>query len=381
MKIKICTYPRKILSISHDIEIIKSILLYADEIELVSPNAAMLFSIMMIPYIEEKEKIKFITEIFPIIDRDEKNLKNLNLFISEYERLSKKKRKVGDDLKIYLMIKKGLDESWKILKDGIEERFDYQEFKLLEPLIDNQILKINTIIKNEEDLENDKFCELMQENIQDSINNENYYPLFDEDIGNLARAMAKEGYIQISDIDKSRSTHVGITSNLLSRLPQFGDLSIDELIDLRKDLNKYLVRFKSAMIEYSDIIETLPWDKDFKKECEKIEDLKILPEILNIEECVKSNKYLKKLVTTITSEPLTTSSATGLGLLITQLSALPTLANISLGFASGSAIALGKSFSSWKRERNDIERNKLFFYYKAKNKLDKRVKAVNDATK
>lgn len=369
INIKICTFPRKEVSVQHDIDIIKSIILYADNIELVSPNTTMLLSVYALPYLDESDQILFLKQTYPLLVTDKKKISDFDNMISEYEKLLKKKRKPRDELLLFLKIKNRLKKSWDQLRIGVEDKFNNTGIKELLPAIEEKILKINRMGTKEKDFEDDNFANLLIENIKDSILKNNIYPLFDEKIGDLVGAMSKEGIIEISNINKERTNHIAFTSNILERLPSFSDQKIDELIDIRKDLQKYLINFRSAMVKYSSTIENLPWDKDFPKECEKLLISDVYPTIEAIEEQVKANSYLRKLAKTFFNDPLTVAPYTALGLIISQLSTLSTLSTVGLGLSAGTAVAVDKSVTKWMDEKKDIEKNQLFFYYKAGKKI------------
>jgi hypothetical protein len=91
------------------------------------------------------------------------------------------------------------------------------------------------------------------------------YPLFDDSAGQLVNTAIKEGKLVPLNTSASRAKQVGLSSNLLNRLPSFYNASVDEIVDIRKELDKPLVHFRSAIIKFSKEIESSSWERDSHK--------------------------------------------------------------------------------------------------------------------
>ncbi|MDQ4679403.1 hypothetical protein, partial [Stenotrophomonas maltophilia group sp. RNC7] len=131
----------------------------------------------------------------------------------------------------------------------------------------------------------------------------NSYPLFDEYANNLMGSAISEGIVNISDMDKYKAIHAGLTDKLLFKLPSFEFAEVDEILDIRKELERPLLRFRGKTIEYAESIQTLPWDKDFEDECCILYNKEIVPSILEIEEMIEDNNIIKNLgITLLTDE-------------------------------------------------------------------------------
>ena len=123
--------------------------------------------------------------------------------------------------------------------------------------------------------------------IANAIQSDHTYPLLDNPTGRLVDTAIKEGIIDVSEILVARARGVGLASDLLQNLPLFDNASVDEVISIRRELEKPLIRFRSSMIEFSDEINSATWDTDFPLECETIFNRKVRPAILEIEESVR----------------------------------------------------------------------------------------------
>jgi hypothetical protein len=95
-----------------------------------------------------------------------------------------------------------------------------------------------------------------------------------------------------------------LAGHLLARLPSFEQASIDEIIDIRTELDNPLTRFRGAVIKFSDQIRSASWDQDFTSDAETVFHKEVKPSVLEIEEAIKSNRYLDSLLRKFVDKPL-----------------------------------------------------------------------------
>jgi hypothetical protein len=150
----------------------------------------------------------------------------------------------------------------------------------------------------------------------------------------------------------------------------FERASIKETLQIRKELEAPLTGFRSAVISFSDEIRTSAWDSDFAYEGDKVFWQKVEPAVAEIEEAVRTNRFLKKLTKKVLDRPLTVPSGPGLALIISQVNALPEVLKHSVGLAAEvaapSLVAIYEAFDDWRHDRTILEQNHLYFYYRAK---------------
>jgi hypothetical protein len=152
---------------------------------------------------------------------------------------------------------------------------------------------------------------------------------------------------------------------LFERLPLFDQATVNEILDIRRELETPLTRFRSSIIRFSDSIRTAAWDEDFSFEADQIFQRDVQPAVLDLEEAVKTNKYLIALLRKVVDKPLTIPSASALGILMSKLSALPDIASQAFGLASASGLLAYDAYKDWLKDKRKIEENQLYFYYKA----------------
>ena len=192
---------------------------------------------------------------------------------------------------------------------------------------------------------------------------------FDKEL--IEDAIAYIMQLGVSDIALAKVKQLHVAANLFSRLPTFDNANIAEIFDIRRELEKPLVRFRGVLGEFSQEIRAEPWNNDFPIEVEMLVQRRIEPAILDIEEQVRSNHYLEKLSRRLIKEPLEVAGGSAIGVMIGSLSSVsPGLVAVFGAITGGGALAL-EAYSDWKDKQQETEGNQLFFYYDIGHRLSK----------
>ena len=372
LKLTIVAYPTSGLSLEKEIQLIKVGLLYADKITLCSLTSSMIISIIGLTTLNEKARVDFLEHILPYTTKEPSDLSNISVFINKYRELLKKKRLSREELLIKMRIKKLLDDTWKQIEDTLNRIPEEYGLNKLIPAFESGNLDITILgTQSTEETYIDDVLKEFVDIVGKEVINGKTYPLFDEDTGKLISAGIKEGFFKYSNSDSEKSRHIGFVSDLIQRLPTFEEASIDEVLDIRKELEKPLIRFRSAMIKYSEEIKHEVWEEEFINDAEKIFLREIEPAILDIEEAVKSNKYLSHLVTGLLNKPMVIPSTSGLGVLISSLSNFPKFSAAALGLIAGTGLIAYNACKEWEEKSDQLKRAQLYFYYKTGKLLNK----------
>ncbi len=210
------------------------------------------------------------------------------------------------------------------------------------------------------------YFNLLKESVHSS------YPLFDPQSNDLMKAAVNSRIINLSASDKRKITHASLTDNYIQRLPSFSEASMKELIDIKKELSNPLVRFRKKMLEYSESIQSMPWDKDFEAECELLYEKEVMPALLEIDECTKDGSFIKKLGSKFFTDEGLWKSTGGLVVSIAAGGVISSFNNVISADAAmltaGGAYVIAKiatTYQEHKAKRREIQRKDLYFYYKA----------------
>ena len=132
------------------------------------------------------------------------------------------------------------------------------------------------------------------------------------------------------------------------------------------------------MLEYSESIQSMPWDTDYESECELLYNKEVVPALLEIEESTKDGSFIKNLGRKFLTDEGVWRSTGGLVVSIAAGGVISAFNNaISSDTAmlvTGGAYAATKIASAYEEytaNKREIERKDLYFYYKAGRLLDK----------
>ena len=198
------------------------------------------------------------------------------------------------------------------------------------------------------------------------------FPLFDETSNHLMRSAVEARVINLNESEKRKIIHAGVSDNLIQRLPSFDSASVDEILDIRKELSDPLIRFRSKVQSYSESIQTVPWNDDFENECSLLYNQEVAPAILEIDELTKEASFVKNLVGKVTSDGDFRKVAGELVIGIAAAGVIPSFTQIvSQDVAALSAGGLwatskiAEAYKEYREKKQEISKKDLYFYYRA----------------
>jgi hypothetical protein len=271
----------------------------------------------------------------------------------------------------------GIEELNSAIKNGFLELHSFKSTNTNDMVANfmaesiESAIAASTGIKKRTTSQDDKIISEFVEQVFDSVSNGHTYPLFDEQTASLVQAGIKENKISVPEFGLDRGKQIGLVKHLFEYLPTFENATIDEILDIRKELDMPLTRFRRAIINFSQDIKSASWDKDFPPEADKIYYRDVAPALLEIDECVKSNKFLVTLLKTIAEKPAVLPTGSLFSIAISQLSSLPNEIAASLGVGIASASLIYEAYDQWSKNKKAIEQNLLYFYYGTNKRLSK----------
>lgn len=363
-------------SLEREMNYIKSALLYADKVTLISPLAYMFNRLTdKGNNLNERTVIKLIEQILPLAKlNDTIFYEETYPVIKEFSNIIHSKRYKSIPYVKKLEIQRQLRSFTMEVCEVMFSLVGEQHGNELQTLINKGQVEIEEFNHSLGDLDLcvKDYCDLLTKSIQSS------YPLFDTQSNDLMKAAVDSRIVNLSSIDKQKITHAGLTDNYIQKLPSFSEASMDELIDIKNELSKPLTRFRGKMLEYSESIQSMPWDTDFESECELLYNKEVVPALLEIEEGTKDGSFIKNLGRKFLTDEGVWRSTGGLVVSIAAGGVISAFNNaISSDTAmlvTGGAYAATKIASAYEEytaNKREIERKDLYFYYKAGRLLDK----------
>ena len=154
----------------------------------------------------------------------------------------------------------------------------------------------------------------------------------------------------------------------ISSLPGFEEAAVDEIIDIRKELNKYIIPYRAAILKMAGNIKEVPDTESLQRECMVLYLRDIEPQVASINAAIADNNVFKNIAKNFVTSEKTWAS---MGALAT---AFITTGDIANALSVGTAAAFGgwsiaKSIISSLEEKKKIKDNEIFFLYQAGKKL------------
>lgn len=360
----------KIVNIDRELQYVKSALLYADKILLISPLAYMYTQLSWKGVtINEKDIVRILNTCMPMIEEyDKSSLPMMKKALEEFSSLFYSKRYKGVPYLQKLEIRRQLSEMAAKIDSFLMGMIGEKQATELNRLIDSKRLTLQKFEHNIMDVEGgvEEYFHHLKTTIKNS------YPLFDKESNDLMVAAVQSHIINLSESDKQKITHAGMSDNLIQRLPSFEIASVDEILDIRKELDPSLARYRAEMLNYSETIQAMPWDDGFEYECTKLYYTKVVPAITEIDELTKENTFLKNLGFSALSSGDVLRTAGGLAISIAAGGVIGALNDVvstdTAVLVSGGAWAASKvaeAFREYRKKKREIQKKELYFYYKA----------------
>lgn len=393
LHIAIGTAPRPVPNLDEEIRLLKPALLYGDKVTLISPMAALIGGVLDVARLDTDALIKLIVDVAPVVAPD--GADDLAAGVREYRRLKQKRGKPLDEiLKVnrfgYGMRQMFQSEMLPVLQDmamtsGADELAPAIEADLLEvsPLVTRgHYPDLRHLFEGHTDAFADDVVSSYLEQVTELVSKRGTYPLFDDQTGKLLAMGVHEGVFDIPPGADERGKQVHAAAAFMDRLPTFENASISEILHIRDELGEPLVRFRAAMIRIGDLIEAPPHEEEFRDQIDKLYGEQIAPSLLEIDDRIRDNDYLRRLVGNLGPE-LGVVAGGVLTAVVARTADLPQLIvgvssdPVSQAIAYAGGVTSVTSLSGWAlkqlseqaNESRDIERQDLFFLYRAEKLL------------
>ena len=363
-------------NIDRELQYVKSALLYADKVTLISPVAYLYVQLSENgTNLNERSIIKLLKYVLPLCEQQSpETFKQGQAVIDQLSKLVFSNRYSSLPMVQKLEMKRMLNTISKDIDSFLLKMIGKDEGEQLKNLLKSEKLVLKRFEHSLADVDRcvSEYFGMLKDSVRDS------YPLFDEVSNNLMATAVKSRIIKLSDTDCRKITHAGVSDNIIHRLPSFDQAPVDEILDIRKELHDPLIRFRAKMLEYSDSIQVMPWNKDFVSECSILYEKEIAPAILEIEERTKENSFIRNLAKNVITDGDFLKSSGGLMVGVAAAGVISSFSQaVSMDtaiIATGGAWAVQKiatTYDEYNKTKREIAKNDLYFYYQAGKRLDK----------
>jgi hypothetical protein len=372
------------LSLENDLLLVKAGLLYADRVRLCSIGSSLALDFVRLMGASPAQQLGFIEKYFATLaPTNPEAAATMREFIPLYRDLRQRRRGTLSKAQIQTRfeLQAGMKKAWDSFEEGIGEFLRVAGADGIMEAVDTGLLDVHRFEaggvermgglgqadqdRREEEFVWDlfwEFLDLIDEAVADGDTN----PLFDQMSGDLLRTGVEAGVVSPTESGIARGRHSGLATDLLRRLPLFEKATVQEVLDIRRELESPLIRFRGAVMEMSDTIRSAAWDEDFPSDADAAFRRAVEPAILEIEEAVEVNGSLSSL---LLKGFRPGDLATGLGVMLSTLAGLPDVASVLLGGGTAASMTARGAYKEWREDREKIETNQMYFYYETRERL------------
>lgn len=380
------------LDFAEDMNLIKSSILYADDIELIGMAEYAIYKYLPRQLNASKDLESLFKNFIPLLqsvgtEESRQALQQIDFATQQIKILAPylQKKKHRDKKEILTQIR--FNQLERQAKEQLESHIDRlasgQGTKELSDLVARKIVSVydygfNGFDTNE--LAGGYFANLMS-----VMKNSLAYPLFDKASTEAIRGVAQSKLLDIGNTNPEVLRHAGIASNILMTLPTLKGASVDELLALKKEYSKPLIQFRSAIYGFSEQIKSLPWDDDFQYDCLKLYNTQVVPSVAEINEVLMDTSVLKNLgkqiltdeeirkqsgyvigglATAVTTTSSMVDAMGAIKTLIMGLSMIVVSKEAFAGFMKVASMAV-KANDTVKEKREKATSNSMYYYYLA----------------
>jgi len=369
------------LSLENDSRLLKAGLLYADRVRLVSVGSSLALRMLADARSGPDHQLDFLERHFrENVSRDDPEAAATVLeFIRLYRPLRHGRNLSKEQLRLKLQLSRKLGEIWAEFKEsweGFVRRAGVDEILAARRsgLVDIDGFSAGSVERGvalspeaTELRSGEYYGEITTElfgMLAGAVEGGKTHPMLDEQAGELVRLGVEAGEISVTETGRAMGRHGGLASDLLRRLPLFDAASVDEVLSIRRELDRPLVKFRGAVSEFSDGMRASGWDPDFAGDAEEVFTREVAPAVQEIEEKIRDNRFLAELLPRMT-RPQDWGVGAGLGMMAYNLASLPELASLAVAGGVGFAGATRNVYLEYREGQREIEGQRLFFYREA----------------
>lgn len=300
VRIVVCAYPSN--TIHSVVDLVKSAVLYGDEVVLYSPIGSFLGHLAVLAEGDGAELAELMVSAGHVLN-DEFAAKLADLdathgpgtarrFIvgisNPNSMLRTTLRKQGGAESLDL---EQFDESFKRVRQEFEDTTQSQlrsaGFEEVSAAFDAGILKLAPLGDGEDLYES--FTRQLDEVLTDT----SVYPLFDDELTQFVKTLAEHGKLGQVTYNRAHGAQAATADRMLGQLPTFPLATMDEVVGIRDRLKDPLIRFRSEIIDVTTTLELDALDNDFEEASVELWHSRVAPRLLELHEVVHEEGILR----------------------------------------------------------------------------------------
>jgi hypothetical protein len=358
-------------SMANEVKHCHAALLYADEVQLISPRAALMKSAAHFGSCSAIDLVRLMVTVGPSIAPESTHLMELVqalINVPQWMLLTEELRGQHQDLMASLL--RETEPMQALLEENAQALLKQSGFDELQLAIDEGILSIDDVygadIPSLVD-EGDPMLVGFMAKIQEVLTSGNVYPLFDADASNLVRTGVKAGIFTPVKVARRLGSDAAMASGLFDRLPNFPYATTNEIIGIRRELALPLQRFRQGVRGLTEAIQVPPESDEFAHEIEDAWHLTVAPALNEIDESIQSNSSLRNLLSRSVMDASTSLPTLTAGGTLAASLAVAAGPAITMPLAAGAAVGLTvnavRAFMAQSDELEKATGTQFYFLY------------------
>lgn len=362
VRIAVVTGPASEVSLRKEIGLCRAALLYGDAVTLYSPNALMLASVERLGNANANERIELLRAFLPIIQPEAGPA--LGEALDQLMRLRRGRRRTREELQLVMQLEHLLKREWQGIEETAAQMLEGAGAHELIPAMRSGLLELHPLVEADSDLSDDSLVEGLVARAREVLSSGTMYPLLDDAMGDLVRAGFSEGIFEVLPRAGVHARQAGAAAGFFEMLPTFPLARIDEILDIRRELEGPLLRFRGALAELTVTMEAEAHDEAFSEELRDLWITKIEPAMQEIRALIEQHGFLRELISQVTSAK--DMAATGIALAAAKEIHAPDI------LAFGTAVALPLMRAAWERNKasNIVQGHQFYFLHGVQERLE-----------
>lgn len=375
-------------SMESDLRLVRSAVLYADTVHLVSPAAAMLGSVSALAAGDELDVLQLVTSLD---DGTIAHLAGNNLpdnWRDAVTRMALLGSRDWDSLEALTgevvppEVRAASDEWRDTLRAALGEfqgvagtMIESSGAGELSPAIEAGILTLSSSgLEGGSDADDmvAAYVDILRTHLRDP----SVHLLFDEQIRDLVRGLIDEGQVEPSALSMVHAGRAAVGTGLVARLPAFPGVPLDELLQLRADLEDPLSRYRRAVAEMARRLNTPVLDPALEADLDDLWSLDAEPALQDLRAGLADHGLVREAARSIATD-VSSLVAGAAGSSITlgvsswaDLSGWLQVAGGVLPMAAALSGTGARALQARKAERQAAHRHDLFYLFELSQRLD-----------
>lgn len=285
-----------VVTLQREVQAIRAAILYADEIEVVSPATEMLLGMKEFAATSDAPVLDLLhsldtSTLEQLSGRDGDEMKNvLNLLPAlqnpafndlleqsgsdEIEELRRSAAEFQDKM----------GQSTAQIRDDIAAMYEHAGGPELAAATKSGVVKIKPLLHEDDDGNADVLIERYATAVKELLVEGSRHMLLDRGTTQLADLLIKEKRVVPSTLALPNALESIVGTGMITRLPTFGETPADELVDLRRDLMVPLGKYRRSVATLGAKMRVGPFDGDTEAEVEHLYLTEVEPALAEIRE-------------------------------------------------------------------------------------------------